>query len=482
MDVQLQVLSEAERELIHAESLRILSEVGVRFHGDKALGILETHGAKVSREHKVARIPQELVSQALATAPKSFVLQARNPDLSYRLPSVLPGYGMDGTCAFAVDFETGERRYGTTEDIRNALRVFQALDLAVMAWSPTCASDKPANARPLHEFFAMLRHCSKHGQHELHRVAQVPYLVAGLKAILGSEDAIKAKKICSLIYCPVSPLVHDGQMLDAYLELGEFELPVMIMPMPVTGTTGPASLFSNICLANAETLSAIVVFQLAHPGRQLIYSDAVGTMDFATGGFLAGAPETALQATGLVTMGRHYNLPTTSTGCSADAKEPGAQAVLEKLLTTLPCVLAGSDMIVGVGLIECSQTLVLEQIVVDNEIGHLCQRIRQGIDTGEQRNLFADIAQAGPGGNFLKSRSTRQAARSGEFSRTTLADRQPYEAWVKQGMPSIYTRAREKVQAILAAPQVDPLPESVSDELDEILRAADRDIPTEAGR
>ena len=47
MEVQVQVLSEAERERVHKESLRILSEVGVRFHGDKALGILETHGAKV---------------------------------------------------------------------------------------------------------------------------------------------------------------------------------------------------------------------------------------------------------------------------------------------------------------------------------------------------------------------------------------------------------------------------------------------------
>src|SRR4030042_2046449 len=118
----------------------------------------------------------------------------------------------------------------------------------------------------------MIKYSSKHGQHELHTVAQVPYLVEGLKAVLGSEDEVKARKNYSLIYCPVAPLSHDGEMLDAYLELGEFELPVMVMPMPVCGTTGPASLFSNVCLANAQHRRRLYLRRqrtrtTGHPGK-----------------------------------------------------------------------------------------------------------------------------------------------------------------------------------------------------------------------
>jgi trimethylamine--corrinoid protein Co-methyltransferase len=325
----------------------------------------------------------------------------------------------------------------------------------------------------------MLRHCSKHGEHELHRVDQVPYLVEGLTAIQGSEDAVRKNKISSLIYCPVAPLVHDGQMLDAYLELGQLDLPVMIMPMPVAGTTGPASLYSNTLLANAETLSALVVFQLAHPGRPMVYSNAVGVVDFTTGNFLAGSSETALQSAALIAMGRYYHLPTTSTGCACDAKEPGPQAVLEKTISCLLDYMAGSDMIIGIGEVDCSQLLVLEQMVVDNEIGHRCQRVRQGIDVSESKRLLDDIAQVGPGGHFLKSRSTRQAARSGEFTIPGLVDRHPYEAWVELGRPSIYSAARARVQEILESPVVDPLPDDVIARLDDILRRADAELREE---
>jgi trimethylamine--corrinoid protein Co-methyltransferase len=293
---------------------------------------------------------------------------------------------------------------------------------------------------------------------------------------MGSEEGLRRRNAFSLIYCPVAPLMHDGEMLDAYLELGRIGLPVMIMPMPVTGTTGPASLFANICQANAEELSTIVIFQLAHPGRPLIYSNATGTVDFRNGAYLGGSPEMGLMAAALTQMGRFYGLPSTSAGCTADAKQIGPEAVIEKLLTTLPPVLVGADIVIGMGEIESDQLLVLEQLVVDNEIAHFCERILQGVDSSPQKELFEDVAQTGPGGNFLKLKSTRLAARSNEFFYSLLFDRLPPEKWVEAGKPTIYTKAREIVEGILAGPLVDPLPEAVCAELDAILASADREL------
>lgn len=272
-------------------------------HGEKGLPLLAAAGAQVDFETGIARIPAELVEYALSAAPRTVVLDARNPAFDYPLPSPVTRYAMDGTGAFMVDFASGERRYGECRDIADARRVFQQADLGVMAWPPVCASDAPAPSRPLHEFFTMAKYTSKHAQHELHTVAQVPYLVEGLEAIAGSAETLQKRNLYSLIYCPVAPLTHDGSMLDAYLELGQVGLPVMIMPMPVNGTTGPASLFSNVALANAETLSAFVIFQLAHPARPLIYSSATGSVDFRTGAYLAGTAEMGLQSAALVQMG-----------------------------------------------------------------------------------------------------------------------------------------------------------------------------------
>jgi len=476
MKFSAQVLSKDEQVRIHEESLRILSSVGVKFLGESAIPILKKNGAKVDEDSKIARLPRKMIEEALSMAPKSFVLGARNPVHDFPLPSPVTRYCIDGTASFTMDFVNGERRYGTTKDIENSLRIFQQLDMGVMAWAPVCASETPAHTRALHEFFAIMRYSSKHGEHEVHFANQVPYLIAGLKAVMGSESDVKARNAFSLIYCPVAPLMHDGEMLDAYIELGRVNMPVMIMPMPVCGTTGPASLFSNIYQANAEALSAIVIYQMANPGRPVIYSNATGTMDFRNGAYLGGSPEMGLMAASLTQMGRFYGLPSCSAGCTSDAKQPGPEAILEKLMTTLPPVCAGADIIIGMGEIESDQVLVLEQLIIDNELAHFCERIISGVDSSDVKDLYQDIVQVGPGGNFLKSKNTRLAARSTEFFYPSLTDRHPYEAWIGMGKPNIYTKAREIVEEILSGPMVDPLPANILNALTEILQIADKEL------
>src|SRR3989304_5611454 len=130
-----------------------------------------------------------------------------------------------------------------------------------------------------------------------------------------------------------------------------------------------------------------------------------------------------LMSAALVEMGRFYDLPAPSAGCTSDARQPGADAVLEKVITSIPPVLGGSDIIVGFGEVESDQLLILEQIVVDNEIAHFCERVFQGVDSDPEKILTDDILAIGPGGNFLTRKSTRKLARSGELLFSSLLDR-----------------------------------------------------------
>ena len=70
MHLTAQILTEDEQQRIHKMSLRILEQVGIRFHGDRAARILRENGIKINPEDKIAKIPSELVEQALKTAPK----------------------------------------------------------------------------------------------------------------------------------------------------------------------------------------------------------------------------------------------------------------------------------------------------------------------------------------------------------------------------------------------------------------------------
>ncbi|MBW2635825.1 MAG: trimethylamine methyltransferase family protein, partial [Deltaproteobacteria bacterium] len=208
----------------------------------------------------------------------------------------------------------------------------------------------------------------------------------------------------------------------------------------------------------------------------LIYGDASGSTEFSTGGFLEGSPEMVLMSAARGEMARFYGLPNTQAGCLTDANMPGPQAVMEKLITTLPLVLSGVDYIQGPGAIETSGTLCLEQIVVDEEIARLCKRLRDGIDTTAEKDLFEDIKTVKPGGHFLMQPSTLTACRSQEFLMPLISNRNAYESWVKLGSPGLYDEAQKKVEEILATPQKHPLPDDVIGKIEAIARRAEKEL------
>ena len=474
MFAQAQFLSQEDQQIIHNESIRILKEVGVLFHSKKALDILKKNGAKVDHADKIAKIPEEMVNIALKTAPKSFVCGARVSDNDFSLPSTYSGYVLDNGGIFTRDFKTGERRQATAQDHYEFLRVFDEMKLATMVWATSVQDPEPYNL--IRKILTSYMHSSLHIQHELSHPKEVPFMIEGLEAILGSSDAVKERKLFSVIYCTLAPLVHEGHMCDAYLDLIEYEQPVCIFPMACAGSTGPASLYSNIALGNAEALSALVLFQMAKPGCPLIYGDASGSTNFSSGGFLEGSPEMVLQSAARGEMARFYGLPNEQAGCLADAKEHGAQAIMEKMVTTLPLVMNGVDLVQGPGALETSNMMSLEQIVVDDEIACVCKRIRDGIDMSEAKNYFEDIKDVKPGGHFLTQMNTVKACRSAEFLAPSLCDRDTYEKWDEIGRPDMYDKARERVEEILASPQKNPLPDDVIGKLEDIMRRADETL------
>ena len=64
--VKLELLSADEVRQIHESTLDVIENVGVMFHSQNALDVLEANGATVDRETTVAKIPGEVVEKALA--------------------------------------------------------------------------------------------------------------------------------------------------------------------------------------------------------------------------------------------------------------------------------------------------------------------------------------------------------------------------------------------------------------------------------
>ncbi len=454
----------------------MLWEVGVRFRSARARKLLAGCGARLDVAAEIVRLPPELVEQALKTAPRSFTLGAREAAFDFAIPSAFTGYTLDGAATFAVDFDTNERRYAQTKDLVASLRLFEELPLGTVVWPNVVLHDIPEHSSDVRTALLSFLYSSKHIQHELHHPAHVPYLIEGLAAILGSEAAIRERKIFSVCYCTIPPLTHDDEMCDACLELAQFHVPILPYPMPACGSTGPASLYSDIAVANAESLSALVLFQMASPGTPIIYGSAAGITNFRTGGFVQGAAESSLINVALGEMARFYGLPNTQAGCLTDAQRPGPQALLEKMITTLPMVLSGVDVINGIGEMATSQLLLQEQILVDHELALFCRRLKDGVEIDDAHDFFDDVARVGPSAHFLMEENTVRACRSQQFFHPQLVERSTYEEWLGLGQPDMYSKARQKVRAILESPLKHPLAAEVIGKLEAIMRRADEEL------
>lgn len=453
-------MSQEERELVHKRTLEILENAGVCVKSERALKTLSDGGAEVDFETQIAKIPEALIRKCLDTAPKSFVLGARNPKFDFPMPAQRVGHILDGITTNIIDLETGEKRPSTKADVFNTGRVFQQMDMGAVAWSGCSALDMPPETHCLHEFAAILQGTSKHIQFELRHAGESKYAVEILKAVLGTQEEIRKRKIASVLYCPISPLTHDDSMLDAYLELTPYDVPVNIYPCPIVGMTAPASVFSTVCLINAEVLSGLVIFQLVKPGLPIMYGSCSGTADPRTGDYV-DKEESILISMASREMARFYGLPSVLSGGGSPE--------------TVPQYMVEPELIDGIGTMDDGMTTDLAGLVMQNEFCRRNVRIAQGIRVDEETDLTAEIIKQGPGGGFLGCKSTRKLFRDNT------------EIYVSKHFPDCFRHtvtehedmrrhATEIVKKILEGPVEDELPQSVQLKIDEICKLADMEL------
>jgi len=281
------------------------------------------------------------------------------------------------------------------------------------------------------------------------------HLVAMGYAAAGGEKEYRQRPIASALQCTYAPLQHDAGVMDAGIEFAKGGVPLVYFCMPQPGATGPASLAGSVVVGNAEVLSALVMTQLAAPGSAVIYGLGIAPLDMSTTVRAGGSPEHALCSAMGTELAHYYGMPS-CVGVSATAKVPGEQACIETFTGVSGPLLAGADLMCGIGLLEDSSCLYLEQIVVDDEIVEVIARMCKGEVVNDDTLALDVIEKVGVGKNFLAQKHTMQHFRTDHF-RPGLIDRRSYDAWSADGSKSLTDKAREKVRWILANHKVPPL-------------------------
>jgi len=288
--------------------------------------------------------------------------------------------------------------------------------------------------------------------------------------IAGGEKALRERPILSNFVCTISPLTQDAGGMEAALEYAAAGIPVGIYPMATTGVTSPVNLASNLAVDNTEILSVVTLLQIASPGAKIFYSGGPATIDLRTGAYTATSPEAIWLRSLIARMAEYYHLPSIVGAGATSAKLPGAQSAWENALSYLPTAMAGADVLFGVGLLDGSNLLTYEQIILDAEVAAMVKRLLAPVSFDQEAFCVDLIKQIGSGGVYLDQTHTVKNMRKA-LSLPLISDRDSYDGWVQKGRIDSVSAARAKVKEILASHQPAPLPAEVRREMGKVVAA-----------
>ena len=467
-------LSQDEIEAIHNASLEVLENTGIKVMSDKALDILKEAGAKVDYEGNRATIPGNLVEEALRRTPKTIKYCARNPKHDFVLNKQGTHFCAIGGPPFILDWESGERRYSTSEDVARCTVIADSLDHVDVIWPLGSCGDVPAPLRYIMDMYTGLINSEKHFEGDSTSAKEAHYQIEIAAAIVGGREELKRRPIFSMVICPVSPLSYDKGTTEASIELGKAGIPVVIGSAgPMAGVTAPATLAGTMVVDNAEFLGGLVIQEFASPGAPVVYYAGGRIVDFTTGAGIP-SPESSLMGLGLIELVQRYQVPSLVGIGRTASKMLDTQAGYEKTISTLTHILTVPDVATGLGGLERGRITSPEALVIDNEIIDYALRFAQGFEVNDETLAVDIINKVGPGGIFLGEKHTLKHFRERWMSR--LFDIDSFETWQKKGSRPIDEVAREKVKEILATHKVEPIPEDTQKEISKILKRAEAEL------
>jgi len=465
------LLSRSEEDLIHAQSLECLQDVGIRVDSESVLELLEKAGASVDYENRLAKIPEKMVHQALETAPKHFTLCGRDPKHDLELPTRSYPYATtNGLCPFINDYETGEYRYATRADIANFTRFGDAIDSVDFLWTSLSATDVPPQADGPHTLWATMQNTTKHVQCVTVQTAEATKVQIELAALLaGGKEELKKRPIFSTVVCPIAPLSFERQAIESQVEFARAGIPIVGLSMPSGGMSAPVTVAGMMLTANAENLASLVITQTAAPGAPHIFRTESTPMNMVDGSFNYDAPEFGLIFSGMGQMTRRYRLPSFN-GDFAGFRVDGNQRDTMFASFIMYCASSShTDIVAGLGAVDDSKGVCYKQLLVDAYTWECCREYLKPIDVTVEKLGLDALRDIGPRGNFLTHRHTRKYLRR-ELIQLDK-DKREFLALERQQQTE---KARELVAQILKEHKATPLDQSLVRRGDAIIEAFER--------
>jgi trimethylamine--corrinoid protein Co-methyltransferase len=457
-------------QLIHETAARVLAEIGLRTDHVGMRDRLAELGCRVQGERVF--FPPELVADTLQDIPASFTLYGRSRQDSITIGLDKTYATNTGIFANIYDFETGQIRRATLQDVETTTRLLDAMDNVHAVYvSLVDATDLEPHMVTPGGFGAVLANTSKPliGPGVTNRT-EAETIIAMARALRGGEaEELKRFPLCVPFVCPVSPLYAPKDIVDALIVVAKAGLPLNVLPNPVMGLTSPYTIPSTIALGHAEVLALVVMAHAISPGLPILNQNSPSLADMRSLASTTGGPEVGLLRQTVVLLSRYLNIPVCAHGHTSSARLD-FQAAEEKALNGLLIAGARPSILGGLGALANVTLTSYETILLDNERYGALFRILEGVQVDTDHLALEVIAELVEERTVLGSDHTLRHLYSGEVWQPTLATRQGLVGGSLVAETSL-NRARTEAKKLMDTYHVDPLPVHVQSEIGHLLDA-----------
>lgn len=467
------ILDEPEIERIHEHALRLLAKTGLVIHDPEVVTLLEAAGAQVWREDGRPRVamPGEMVENAISKAPPVVTLYNRLGEEAIALGSGRFHVRSSSGATAILDEDSGEPREATSQDAIHAVRLADALPnvdgASTMAVQP---ADVPPTAVDVHTVGLALKNTIKPLGYVCLNERLIEPVLAMVAAAVGGEKRLQDRPMITALAESTSPLQLVSSQLAVLKSFASRRLPLTLHAHPMAGLTAPVTLAGELVITHAEILALMTIAQMVETGTPVVYGMSSSVPDMRNAANLSGAVEIGMLGAAVAQLARHCGVPCVMSSGS-DARRPGAQSVMERLMTLMPPALAGVDL-VNLSTLETKISFSLEQLVIDDAIVGMVRRILQGIPVKDETLALDLIQRVGPAGSFVSEDHTFDHYRDA-LLRCTLVDHQPREKWQAAGAPDLLSKAREEVKRLLEEHQPPALPAHVLAQIEDVMESVE---------
>jgi trimethylamine--corrinoid protein Co-methyltransferase len=445
MRPKLQFLDRDLLERIISEALDLLATLGMKIENDQAKALLSDHGACADDGTGRVTFPTPLVMGAIESVPGGFALYDtlgnQTHDLSGNKVHFTPG----SSGITVLDYDTDEMRTPVTSDFVRFTKLTSRMQHIEAQSTAFIASDVPEAVQDSYRLFL----CLLYGEKPVVTGAFTKESYALMRdlqlAVRGTAHELAAKPLTIFSCCPTAPLKWSDVTAQNLLDCAADSVPVEYVSMPLLGFMGPVTVVGSLVQHTAETLSGVVLSQLANPGTPVLYGGSPAAFDIRYETTPMGAMETQLIDCAYSEIGKHLGIPTQAYIGLSDAKALDAQAGLETSMGATLAALTGINSVSGPGMLDFERCISMEKLVVDNEICGLVQRMVRGIEPKDDfpaRPHFEEMLREG---HLLISDHTMAHLGSEHHFPGPVIERANLPRWQEEGSTTLGERAHREV-------------------------------------